>query len=143
MNVAKNTNPICYGNKNDLGIFLCKIVAIIQRICRSSHGIATTVDPYHNRLFHVGFLVWPPYIQIQAILALIIKRPSLADVLFLYGTLSIVIGLIYAVIRHIFHRCFPAEFPNRWLAGKRDALIRNDISRLPAYEGAVYALYGK
>ena len=69
--------------------------------------------PYHDRLFFRRHVIRFPHVQIQA-------------VLILAGAFSVVLRLIYPVIWNNVNGSFPAKFPHRLFANKRDSLVRND-----------------
>ena len=95
------------------------------------------MNPYHNRLLSTRSFILLPYIQIQAIFSLIVKGRAFAEILLLRSTFSIVIRLIYTVIRMDVYRYFPSQFPNGLTADKGNTLICNDVIRLFPDEGAV------
>ena len=57
-----------------------------------------------------------------------------------WSTFSVIIRLIYTVIRNDIHWCFPAQFSNGLTADKRNASIGNGIASFPTDKGSVDAL---
>ena len=116
-------------------------MAIMRRIDRSAHLKGATVNPYHHRFLFRRRLVCLPYIQIQAVFALIVKRCCLAETFTLMGTLSIVISLVHAIIGNNVHWVLPTQVAHRLLAHKRNTPKGNDVVGLFTDEGSVNAFY--
>ena len=136
---AKDTEPVCDGDDDDIGVLFHKIVAVKHRIDRTARFKSAAVDPYHDRFLPGSCLIRLPYIQIQAVLIHIVKGTRL-QLPIPVGAFRVVIRLINSVIRNNVYRSFPAQRTDGLFSDKGNAPIHDDILCLPANESPVFAL---
>ena len=136
MEEAQGTESVGDGDVDDIGILLDKCGAVEQIEPRSACHEGTAVDPHHDGLLGARF-VGLIDIQVQAVLTLMVGNRQI-----LAGELRKVVGLVDAVVRRIFHRCFPAQVADGLFVNEGDTLIGNNTLRLLADERSVYTLDG-
>ena len=137
---AEHPDPVLDGGHDDVRVLLHEIVAIVGRVHRAALFKRAAMDPDHHRLFPRAGIIRLPDVQVQAVLPLHVEGRAFVDALPLAGRFSDVIRLVDAVVPGIFHRGLPAVFPHGLLAHIGDALVRDDVVRPLADEGAVDAL---
>ena len=140
MEESEEADSVGDGDKDDVRVLRHQVVAVVLRVGRSANLEAATVDPHDDRLLRRS-VVTPPDIQIEAVLAHRIEGGRVARCL--YRAFAIVTGLIDTAVGSNIYRGLPAQVAYGLLAYKGNALIRNDVLFLLAYEGSVDTLDGQ